>query len=99
MHTIADPDELTREEVDLVAAAAGNRGRLAIEVRVDTHGRAVCAKDRKFFSPDDRAVAELYIQSVSRLEQLRLLRQAGGRNAFELTNFGWLISRKLADRG
>jgi hypothetical protein len=97
MHTIAKPAELTGEESALLAAAAENRGRLNIEVRVETHGRAACTKVKKFFDPDDRSVAERYISAVCHLEQLRLVRQSGGRNAFELTNFGWLISRKLAD--
>lgn len=95
MHTVIDVCELTTDEQDLLRAAASNQGELSIVVRADTRGRAVCAGRKKFFDPADRAVAQHYITLVARLKELLLVRDAKLRNSYELTNFGWQISRKL----
>ena len=97
MHTVTDPSELPDEQVQLVAAAAEDRGRLRVCVKADTKGRAVRSKHERFFDPDDRTVAAHYIDLLIELERLLLFRQAGGRETYELTNFGWLVSRKLKE--
>ena len=97
MHTVTDPKDLTPQQIELVAAAAENQGRLNVCVKADTHGRAVRGKKAKFFDPNDRRVAAQYIDLLSELEKLLLLRQAGRRDTYELTNFGWLVSRKLRE--
>ena len=96
MHIISDPSLLSREQSRLIAAAAASRGVLKICIRSDTHGRAVCTKSETFCDPDDREVAAGYIRAVKELERVMLLRQAQLKGTFELTNFGWQISRKLA---
>ena len=98
MHTVTDPSELSSEQLHLVAAAAENRGQISICVKADTKGRAARTKLERFFDPDDRSVAARYIDLLSELERLLLFRQAGGRDNYELTNFGWLVSRKLKER-
>ena len=95
MHTLFDVCELAPDEQELLRAAAANQGELMIAVRADTRGQAVCAGCRKFFDPADRAVAQHYISLVSRLKDLQLVRGAVSRNSYELTNFGWQLSRKL----
>jgi len=95
MHTLVDVHELSPEEQDMLRAAAANQGALDIAVRADTRGRAVCAGQKKFFDPTDRDVAQRYISVVTRLKELQLLRAATARNSYELTNFGWQLTRKL----
>jgi hypothetical protein len=93
--TISDPHQLTTQQQQLIVAAMENRGRLQISVRSDTHGRAVRSKEVRFFDPDDRAVAAGYVEALKQLERLLFVRQSGSRESYELTNFGWLIGRKL----
>lgn len=95
MHTVIDVCELVDGEQELIKAAAANQGELIIAVRADTRGRAVCAGRKKFFDPADRAVSEHYISLVLRLKDMQLLRDGKLRNGYELTNFGWELSRKL----
>ena len=95
MHTVTDPKDLTSEQTELIMAASRNRGRLSICVRSDTNGRAVRGKDERFFDPDDRQLASRYIDTLMGLEKLLLVRQNDSRGNYELTNFGWLICRKL----
>ncbi|HEX2474234.1 MAG TPA: hypothetical protein VHK01_05790 [Lacipirellulaceae bacterium] len=95
MHTIADPDLMTDAEKDLIRAAVGNQGVLEVAVRPDTRGRAVIAGRKKFFDPKDRSVAEHYISLLARLKDMELIHEAANRKAYELTNFGWELSRKL----
>ncbi len=97
MHTITEPNELTSQQIELINAAAKNRGKLTVCVRSDTRGRAVRGKEEKFYDPNDRDVARQYIEILGQLEGLQLLRQSGDRSTFELTNFGWQISRKLRE--
>ena len=47
------------------------------------------------FDPDDREYARRHVQAVHELERLLFVRESSGRDKYELTNFGWLIGRKL----
>lgn len=95
MHTIVDVDNLTDAEKELIRGAVGNQGVLEVAVRSDTRGRAVIAGRKKFFDPKDRSVAEHYISLLARLKDMELIREAANKKAYELTNFGWQLSRKL----
>ena len=93
--TISDPDKLTPEQQDIIVAAMEDRGRFQIATRSDTNGKAVRTKDERFFDPDDREHARRYLEAVRELERLLFVRESGKRDTYELTNFGWLIGRKL----
>lgn len=93
--TINDPDSLSPQQQDIIVAAMEDSGRFQIATRSDTAGKAVRTKKEKFYDPSDREVARTYIQAVRDLERLLFVREEGGRDRFELTNFGWLIGRKL----
>ena len=93
--TVHDPESLTSHQRDIVTAAMQNRGRFEVASRADTCGKAVRTKTAKFFDPDDREVARAYIEAVGQLERLLFVRESEKRDHFELTNFGWLIGRKL----
>jgi polyphosphate kinase 2 (PPK2 family) len=95
MHVITDPNQLSPEQQELIAAAATNRGTLQICNRSNTYGRAVCTKTETFSDAVDREVAQCYLREIRELERYLLLRQAHARETYELTNFGWQISRKL----
>jgi hypothetical protein len=95
MHTIVDASLMTDAEKELIRAAVGNQGVLEVAVRPDTRGRAVIAGRKKFFDPKDRSVAEHYISLLARLKDMELIHEAANRKAYELTNFGWELSRKL----
>jgi hypothetical protein len=95
MHTIIEVENLTTEERDLVRAAMLNQGVLEIATRAETHGRAIVAGRKKFFDPQDRGVAEQYISLLSHLKQMELIHESANKNAYELTNFGWQLGRKL----
>ena len=95
MHTIIEADNLTAEEQELIRAATINQGVLEIATRSETHGRAIVAGRKKFFDPKDRGVAEHYISLLAHLKQMELIHEAASKNAYELTNFGWQLSRKL----
>jgi hypothetical protein len=95
MHTIVQVENLTDEERELVRAAMLNQGVLEVATRAETHGRAIVAGRKKFFDPKDRGVAEQYISLLSHLKQMELIHEAVNKNAYELTNFGWQLSRKL----
>ena len=93
--TVHDPNSLTAEQQRIIVAAMEDRGRLEIAHRADTRGKAVRTKREKFFDPNDKEVARTYIETMRQLEQLLFIRQAEKRDHYELTNFGWLIGRKL----
>lgn len=95
MHTIVDAHELTEAEQELIRAAVGNQGVLEIVTRAETHGRAIVAGRKKFFDPKDRSVAGRYISLMVRLKELELIHEVANKHAYELTNFGWQLSRKL----
>jgi hypothetical protein len=96
MHSIVDAHELTSAEQDLICAAVGNHGVLEIVTRAETYGRAIVAGRKRFFDPKDRSVAAQYISLLARLKELELIHEVAGRQAYELTNFGWQLSRNLA---
>lgn len=93
--TIHDPENLTSHQQEVIVAAMEDRGRFEVACRADTRGKAVRTKTAKFFDADDQACARAYIDAVRQLERLLFVREAGKRNQYELTNFGWLIGRKL----
>ncbi len=93
--TINDPNQLTPEQQDIIVAAMENRGHFQIATRSDTKGKAVRTKEEKFYDPEDRECARRHIDAVRALERLLFVREEGDRGRFELTNFGWLIGRKL----
>lgn len=95
MHTIVQVENLTDEERELVRAAMLNQGVLEIATRAETHGRAIVAGRKRFFDAKDRGVAEKYISLLANLKQMELIHEAANKNAYELTNFGWQLSRKL----
>jgi hypothetical protein len=95
MHSIADVHSLSEAEQALIRGAAGNQGVLELVMRAEMHGRAVVAGRKKFFDPKDRSVAEHYISLLARLKDLELIQAAADKKAYELTNFGWQLSRKL----
>lgn len=95
MHTIDDPQSLTEEQQQVIRAAAHNHGVVAVQVSARTRGRAVCAGRTGFFDPNSRDVALQYIEALHDLVDLQILRSAGARENYELTNSGWQISRKL----
>lgn len=95
MHSIVDASNLSEAEQQLIRAAVGNQGVLEVAMRAETHGRAVVAGRKKFFDPKDRAVAEQFISLLARLKSMELIREGASKNSYELTNFGWQLSRKL----
>jgi hypothetical protein len=95
MHTIIDAHNLSEAEQELIRAAVGNQGVLEVATRAETHGRAVVAGRKRFFDPKNSAVAEQYIGLLARLKELELIHEAANKKAYELTNFGWQLSRNL----
>lgn len=93
--SINDPSKLSAAQQDIIVAAMEDRGNFQVANRADTHGRAVRTKDEKFFDPTDKEVARGYVDAVKQLERLLFVRESGKRDNYELTNFGWLIGRKL----
>ena len=96
MHSIVDAQNLTSAEQELIRAAVGNHGVLEVVTRAETYGRAVVAGRARFFDAKDPSVAALYISLLARLKELELIHEVAGQKAYELTNFGWQFSRKLA---
>lgn len=94
--TISDPSRLTPEQQGIIVAAMEDQGRFQIATRSDTNGKAVRTKDQRFFDQHDRDVARRFVEAVRELERLLFVRECGRRHEYELTNFGWLIGRKLA---
>lgn len=95
MHTIADPETLSSEERAVVQIAAKNRGVFEIVTRSDTKGPAVRSGNDKLYDAADETYAIRCCEAIPRLIELQLARQAGGPKRFELTNFGWQLSRNL----
>lgn len=96
MHLVADAKSLTDAEQELIRAAVANQGVLELAMRAETHGWAVVAGRKKFFDPKDRSVAERYMGLLAHLKELELIHEAANRKAYELTNVGWQLSRRLA---
>jgi len=95
MHTLAAPESLKPEEQDVVELAARNGGKLEIASRSDTRGPAVRAGKHKLYNQQDPTYSKRCCEAISPLVELQLLRAAGGPKQYELTNFGWQLSRKL----
>lgn len=95
MHTVATPESLDAQERAVIEAAAKNRGIVEIVSRSTTRGIAVCANKTELYDPDDSSYAQACLDALPRLVEYLLLRQDGRPTRFELTNFGWEISRKL----
>ena len=95
MHTLIDIDKLSSVQRALLMATATNKGTLQIAMRVDAHGWVVMAGKRVFADPHSREFAEEHLAGVGQLQELQLLRAAGKRGQYELTNVGWEMSRKL----
>ncbi|MFO0790102.1 MAG: hypothetical protein U0805_11660 [Pirellulales bacterium] len=95
MHAIGNAHNLSAAEQELIRAAVANQGMLEVALRAEMHGRAVVAGRKKFFDPHDRSVAERYIALLARLKELELIHEIANKKAYELTNFGWQLSRNL----
>jgi hypothetical protein len=95
MHTILDARNLSEAEQNLIRAAVGNQGVLEIVTGTATRGRAVVAGRTKFFDPNDRSLADQHLRLLSRLIECSLFREVSNKNAYELTNVGWQLSRNL----
>ncbi|TWT37119.1 hypothetical protein KOR34_20660 [Posidoniimonas corsicana] len=98
MHTIADTESLNPVERAVVELAAANRGAFEVSSRSDTKGPAIRGGKKKLFKPDDLAYARRCCDAIPRLIELQLVRHASGKNGYELTNFGWQLSRKLSQQ-
>ena len=95
MHTAAAPESLSHEEQDVIQAAAKNRGAFEIASRSDTRGPAIRAGRFKLYDPNDPTYAARCLAKIPQLIDLQLIRESAQRQQFELTNFGWELSRKL----
>lgn len=95
MHSLKAPESLTPEEQAVLELAAQNRGGLEIANRSDTRGLAVRGGKHKLYDPQDMDYAKKCCDAVPRLVEWQLLRSANKPRHYELTNFGWQLSRKL----
>jgi hypothetical protein len=95
MHSIVEVENLSEQEQELVRAAMLNQGVLEVAMRAEMHGRAIVAGRKRFFDPRDRNVADQYIALLANLKAMELIHEAANKNAYELTNFGWQLGRKL----
>ncbi len=89
-----DLAQLTEEQQELLRAATGNGGSLALFRRSDTRGPAVRTAMKKFFNPRDGAYAQRYIDALRSLVEMSLLRPKNAE-IFELTNQGWEFAAKV----
>jgi hypothetical protein len=95
MNAILDARNLSEGEQNLIRAAVANQGVLEIVSGTTTRGRAVAAGRMRFFDPNDRSFADQHLAMLSRLIEFCLLREVSDKNAYELTNVGWQLSRTL----
>lgn len=95
MHTLKEPESLNSEERAVLELAAQNRGELEIANRSDTRGFAVRGGRHKLFDPHHLEYARNCCEAVGRLVEWQLLRASGKPKHYELTNFGWQLSRKI----
>ncbi len=95
MHTVVAPETLQPAEQDILRIAGRNGGKVEISNRSDTRGAAVRAGKEKLYDPQDPTYAQNCCESISTLIELQLLRSGEVPKHYELTNFGWQISRKL----
>jgi hypothetical protein len=90
---LTEVEHLTDDQRELLKAATGNGGSLALFRRSDTRGPAVRTPTRKFFDPRDASVAQRYIDGLKHLVELSLLRPKSSE-IYELTNQGWEVAAK-----
>ncbi|QDU55095.1 ATP-binding protein [Aeoliella mucimassa] len=95
MHTLEHAENLLAEEQAIVQMAAKNRGAFEIANRSDTRGPAIRSGNDKLFDPANPTYAMQCLEAIPHLIEMQLVRQAGGPKRFELTNFGWQLSRNL----
>lgn len=95
MHTLVGIENLSPSQRAILAATAANRGKIKVAMRIDAHGWVAIAGRTVFADPQSREVAEEHLQAVTELQEMQLLRAAGRRGEYELTNIGWEMSRKL----
>lgn len=95
MHTIVTAESLKPAEQDVLNLAGRNNGKLEIANRSDTRGPAVRAGKDKLYNPHDPLYAQNCCDAIITLMDLQLLRTGTTPKHFELTNFGWQMSRKL----
>lgn len=98
MHTIEHSETLPAEHQAVVQLAAKNRGSFEIMTRSDTRGPAIHAGRDKLYDPNDPGYAMRCLETIPQLIELQLVRQSGGPKRFELTNFGWQLSRNLTQK-
>jgi hypothetical protein len=95
MHTIDHPETLPAEQQAIVQLAAKHRGVFEVMTKPDTRGPAIRSGNDKLFDPGDATYARRCCDAIPRLVELQLFRQSGNPKRFELTNYGWQISRHL----
>lgn len=95
MHTIASAETLNPAEQDVLTIAGRNGGKIEVASRSDTRGLAVRAGKEKLYNPQDSHYAQNCCDAIPNLIELQLLRLGTIPKHYELTNFGWQISRKL----
>jgi hypothetical protein len=95
MHTVASAESLSPVEQDVLTIAGRNSGKLEVVSRSDTRGPAVRAGKEKLYDPQDPPYAQNCCNAIPNLIELQLLRPGTTPKHYELTNFGWQISRKL----
>jgi hypothetical protein len=95
MHTIASAESLSPIEQDVLTIAGRNSGKIEVVSRSDTRGPAVRAGKEKLYDPKAPHYAQNCCKAIPNLIELQLLRAAAMPKHYELTNFGWQISRKL----
>jgi len=99
MHTIASVESLSSAERDVLKIAGRNGGTVEVSSRSDTRCRAaVRAGQEKLYDSNNPAYAQDCCDSIPKLIELQLLRSGTIPKHYELTNFGWQISRKLTSR-
>jgi hypothetical protein len=95
MHTIHSAESLSTAEQDVLTIAGRNGGKIEVASRSDTRGPAVRAGKEKLYDPQDLSYAQHCCNAIPNLIELQLLRTGTTPKHYELTNFGWQISRKL----
>jgi len=98
MHTLKAPESLNPEEQAVLELAAQNCGGLEIANRSDTRGPAVRGGRNKLYNLKDLDYAKKCCDAVCRLVDWQLLRTSSKPKHYELTNYGWQLSRKLTSQ-
>ena len=98
MHTIVSAESLNLAEQDVLTIGGRNGGKIEVASRSDTRGPAVRAGKEKLYDPQDPTYAQHCCDAIANLIALQLLRSGSAPKQYELTNFGWQISRKLTTK-